>query len=47
MNPPRPVVNLRDRDWRVTMKAVLEAAFGDPLTEETPKSIHDTLRSLK
>jgi hypothetical protein len=47
MNPPRPVVELRSRNWRVSLKAALDAALGDALTEPTPPSFHDTLKGLK
>lgn len=43
MNPPRPVVDLRSRDWRTVLKAALDAVAAEPV----PQSIHDTLRGLK
>lgn len=43
MNPPRPVVDLRSRDWRLQLKAVFDEVFA----EDTPKNINQTLRALK
>jgi hypothetical protein len=47
MNPPRPVVNLRSRDWRTALKAALDIAFGDALNEPIPEDIKKTVRRLK
>jgi hypothetical protein len=47
VNPARPVVNLRSRDWRTSLKAALDVAFGDALNEPIPRDIRDTLAKLK
>jgi hypothetical protein len=47
VSPVRPVVDLRSRDWRVVLKAALDAAFGDAVTEPVPQSINATLDKLK
>lgn len=43
MSPARPVVNLRSRDWRIQLKAALDALNSDPIKP----SINDTLARLK
>ena len=47
MNPPRPVINLHDRNWRTVLKAALDLAFGDAESEPIPEKIAKTHRSLK
>ena len=37
----------RDRDWRTALKAALDTAFGDALSEPIPSDIKKTLRELK
>lgn len=43
MSPYRPIINLRSRDWRVRLKAALDALNSDPIKP----AINDTLRELK
>jgi len=47
MNPPAKVINLHDRNWRTALKAALDAAFGDALTEDVPERHTKTVRGLK
>jgi hypothetical protein len=47
MNPPRPVINLHDRNWRTALKAALDLAFGDALSEPIPQPLAKTVKRLK
>lgn len=43
MNPPRPVIDLRSRNWRTQLKAALDQVLAEPV----PRNIDETLRGLK